>query len=74
MKRKTVIMSWLVFSTICLSSTLADTNQSQAETNQNGPQKPHTVTLKDRYLFKSVGSPEISKDGKWIAYTLSGRI
>ncbi len=74
MKQKTVIMSWLVFSTIYLSSILADTNQSQAEPNQNKPQKPHPVTFKDNDKFKTAGSPHVSKDGKWIAYTLSDQI
>ncbi|MHC4656262.1 MAG: alpha/beta hydrolase family protein [Planctomycetota bacterium] len=59
MKQKIVIMSWLVFNTICLSSILADTNQS---------------TFEDNDKFKTVGSPHVSKDGKWIAYTLSGQI
>ena len=70
MKQKMVIMSWLVFSTISLSSILADTNQSQADPNQNKPQKPHPVTFEDNEKFKTVGSPQVSKDGKWIAYTL----
>ena len=74
MKQKIVVMSWLIFSTISLSSILADTNQSQADPNQNKPQKPHPVTFEDNDKFKTVGSPHVSKDGKWIAYTLSGRI
>lgn len=74
MKQKIVIMSWLVFSTISLSSILADTNQSQADPNQNKPQKPHPVTFEDNDKFKTVGSPHVSKDGKWIAYTLSKQI
>ena len=74
MKPKIVFMSWLVFSTISLSSILADANQSQADPNQNKPQKPHPVTFEDNEKFKTVGSPQVSKDGKWIAYTLSGRI
>jgi len=74
MKQKIFIMSWLVFSTISLSSILADTNQSQADPNQNKPQKPHPVTFEDNDKFKAVGSPHVSKDGKWIAYTLSRQI
>jgi len=74
MKRKTVVMSWLVFSTIYLSSVLADTNQSQTDPNQNKPQKPRPVTFEDNDKFKTVGSPHVSKDGKWIAYTLSDQI
>ena len=74
MKQKIVIMLWLVFSTISLSPILADTNQSQADPNQNKPQKPHPVTFEDNDKFKTVGSPHVSKDGKWIAYTLSKQI
>jgi dipeptidyl aminopeptidase/acylaminoacyl peptidase len=74
MKRKIVVMSWLVFSTIYLSSVLADTNQPQTDPNQNKPQKPHPVTFEDNDKFKTVGSPHVSKDGKWIAYTLSDQI
>jgi len=74
MKQTTVVVSWLVFSVIYLSSALANTNQSQAETNQNKPQKPHLITFEDNAKFKTVGSPYVSKDGKWIAYTLSKQI
>ena len=74
MKRKRAIMSWLVFSTISLSSILADTNESQADPNQNKPQKHRLVTFEDNDKFKTVGSPHVSIDGKWIAYTLSKQI
>jgi len=74
MKQKIVIVSWLVFSIIYLSSTLADTEQSQAETNQNEPQKPRLITFEDQDKFKYVGSGHVSKDGKLIAYTLSDQI
>ncbi|MHC4203191.1 MAG: S9 family peptidase [Planctomycetota bacterium] len=74
MKQKTAIISWLVFSTVSLSSILADTNQSQADPNQNMPQKPRPVTFEDNDKFKTVGSPHVSKDGKLIAYTLSRQI
>jgi len=74
MKKKIVVVSWLVFNTICLSSILADTNQPQADPNKTKPQKPHHVTFEDNDKFKTVGSPHVSKDGKWIAYTLSGQI
>ena len=67
-------MSWLVISTVFLPSILADTNQSQADPNQDKPPKPHPVTFEDNDKFKTVGSPHVSKDGKWIAYTLSGQI
>jgi len=74
MKQKIVIMSWLVFNTICLSSILADTNRPQADPNQTKPEKPHNVTFEDNDKFKTVGSPHVSKDGKWIAYTLSKQV
>jgi len=31
---------------------------------------PHPVTLSDLYRFRNVGSPVVSPDGKWIAYTI----
>jgi len=74
MKQITVIMLWLVFSTIYLPLVLADTNQSQSEPDQNKPQGPHPVTFKDNDQFKTVGSPHVSEDGKWIAYTLAKQI
>jgi len=72
MKQKVAIMSWLVFNTTSLSSILADTKQVQAGPNRNKPQEPHTVTLEDNDTFKTVGSPHVSKEGKWIAYTTAG--
>jgi dipeptidyl aminopeptidase/acylaminoacyl peptidase len=74
MKQKIVIATLLLFTVIYLPPILADTNQSQAELVQSKPQSPHTVTFEDNEKFKTVGSPHISKDGKWIAYTLSDRI
>jgi dipeptidyl aminopeptidase/acylaminoacyl peptidase len=74
MKKKIVITTMLLFTVIYLLPIFADTNQSQAELVQSKPQSPHTVTFEDNEKFKTVGSPHISKDGKWIAYTLSDRI
>ena len=31
---------------------------------------PHPVTLSDLFRFQNVGSPVVSPDGKWIAYTV----
>ncbi|MFZ0631677.1 MAG: S9 family peptidase [Acidobacteriaceae bacterium] len=33
--------------------------------------KPHAVTLDDLFRFQDVGSPEVSPDGQWVAYTVS---
>ncbi len=74
MKQKIVFTSLLVFTVLYLLPILANTNPSQAERVQNKPQSPHTVTFEDNEKFKTVGSPHISKDEKWIAYTLSDRI
>jgi len=71
MKQKEVIVSWLVFSIACLTCVLADANQARSETD---PNRHHPVTFEDNDNFKAVGSPHVSKDGKWIAYTLSDRI
>ncbi len=32
---------------------------------------PHPVTLNDLFRFHDVGSPELSPDGQWVAYTVS---
>ncbi|MGC2635975.1 MAG: S9 family peptidase [Acidobacteriaceae bacterium] len=32
---------------------------------------PHPITLNDLFRFQDVGSPEVSPDGKWVAYTVS---
>ncbi len=32
---------------------------------------PHPITLNDLFRFHDVGSPEISPDGQWVAYTVS---
>ncbi|MBN1548807.1 MAG: S9 family peptidase [Syntrophaceae bacterium] len=74
MKQKIVITTLLLFAVIYLHPILADANQSQAERAQSKPQSPHTVTFEDNEKFETIGSPHISKDGQWIAYTLSGRI
>jgi len=74
MKQITVIMSWLVFGTACLSSVSADTNNSPAVSDRDKPQEPRLVSFEDNDKFKTTGSPHVSKDGKWVAYTLSGRI
>lgn len=31
---------------------------------------PHPITLSDLYRFQNVGSPVVSPDGKWVAYTV----
>jgi len=74
MKQKLIIMTLLLFTVIYLLPVLADTNQPQAKLVQSKPQSPHAVTFEDNEKFKTVGSPHISKDGKWIAYTLCDRI
>ena len=32
---------------------------------------PHPITLNDLFRFHDVGSPEVSPDGQWVAYTVS---
>ena len=71
---KTVLILCSILSMIGLSSVLADTDQAQHETIKIQTTQTHTVTFEDNSKFKSVGSPHISKDGKWIAYSLSGQI
>jgi dipeptidyl aminopeptidase/acylaminoacyl peptidase len=74
MKQKIIVTTFLLFTVIYFFPILADTNQSHAELVKSKPQSPHTVTFEDNEKFKTVGSPHISKDGKWIAYTLCDRI
>jgi dipeptidyl aminopeptidase/acylaminoacyl peptidase len=35
------------------------------------PAAPHAMTLNDLFRFHDVGSPEVSPDGQWVAYTVS---
>jgi dipeptidyl aminopeptidase/acylaminoacyl peptidase len=35
------------------------------------PAAPHPITLNDLFRFHDVGSPEVSPDGQWVAYTVS---
>ena len=37
---------------------------------QNAASAPHPITLNDLYRFQNVGSPVVSPDGKWVAYTV----
>ncbi len=74
MKQKIFIAIFLLFIVIYLPPILADANQSKVELVQSKPPSPHFVTFEDNEKFKTVGSPHISKDGKWIAYTLSDQI
>lgn len=37
-------------------------------------QEGRALTLEDYYLLKSVGSPLISPDGRWVTYTVSTRV
>ena len=39
-----------------------------------GAQSPRALTIEDYYKIKSVGDPQISPDGKWVAFTLSTRV
>ena len=36
-------------------------------------QSPRALTIEDYYKIKSVGDPQISPDGKWVAFTLTTR-
>ena len=53
----------IIFSTLCLVAFLSTTNGQT-------PTKGHLVPT-DVYLLKNVGDPQISPDGKWVAYTVS---
>jgi dipeptidyl aminopeptidase/acylaminoacyl peptidase len=35
------------------------------------PPAPHAMTLDDLFRLQDVGDPEVSPDGKWVAYTVS---
>ena len=74
MKLKIAIVLCLLFNTISPPATLAETNQSQPDPNEAKPPKPHLITFEDNGKFKTVGSPQVSKDGKWVAYTLSDQV
>ena len=37
-------------------------------------QAPRALTIEDYYRIKTVGDPQISQDGKWIAFTVTTRV
>jgi dipeptidyl aminopeptidase/acylaminoacyl peptidase len=37
-------------------------------------QSPRALTIEDYYRIKSVGDPQMSPDGKWVAFTLTTRV
>ncbi len=41
---------------------------------QQTPQKGRPLAIEDYYRIRSVGSPQLRQDGKWVAYTVSERI
>ncbi|WP_254062079.1 S9 family peptidase [Acidobacterium sp. S8] len=45
--------------------------QPAAATASAAPSAPHGMTLDDLFRFQDVGDPEVSPDGKWVAYTVS---
>jgi dipeptidyl aminopeptidase/acylaminoacyl peptidase len=54
----------LPFAVICLASS------SSAARAQNG----RALAIEDYYRVNTIGSPELSPDGKWVAYTVGTRI
>ena len=40
-------------------------------TTPAAPPAPHAMTLDDLFRFQDVGDPQVSPDGKWVAYTVS---
>ena len=44
---------------------------AMAQTPAAAAPAPHPMALNDLFRFQTVGNPEISPDGKWIAYTVS---
>ena len=53
----------IIFLTLCLVAFLSTTN-GQTPTKRS-------LVPTDVYLLKNVGDPQISPDGKWVAYTVS---
>ncbi|MGA7523352.1 MAG: S9 family peptidase [Acidobacteriaceae bacterium] len=64
-----------VFPAFCACGVLALLSGSPAAPAQtsaaNATRTPHAVTLDDLFRFHDVGSPEVSPDGQWVAYTVS---
>jgi dipeptidyl aminopeptidase/acylaminoacyl peptidase len=57
----------LALSSLGASALLAAATALPAQTT---PAAAHPITLSDLYRFQNVGSPVVSADGKWIAYTV----
>ena len=62
------------FSTCLLVLISAFTSSALAQTTTPAPatpSTPHAMALDDLFRLQDVGDPEVSPDGKWVAYTLS---
>jgi dipeptidyl aminopeptidase/acylaminoacyl peptidase len=42
-----------------------------AQSAPSAPQAPRAITVDDVFEIRAVGDPQISEDGKWVAYTVS---
>src|SRR5271170_2319755 len=45
--------------------------QTTPTTTPAAPTAPHAMTLDDLFRLQDVGDPQVSPDGKWVAYTVS---
>ena len=45
--------------------------QTTPTTTPAAPTVPHAMTLDDLFRLQDVGDPQVSPDGKWVAYTVS---
>jgi len=59
----------LALSALSVSSLLAAAPALPAQ-NVSAASAPHPITLNDLFRFQIVGSPVVSPDGKWVAYTV----
>ncbi len=65
MKRPTKVPFRMALSAVALASTAMVLAPPLAA------QTPRPLEIEDQYLIKRVGSPQVSPDGEWVAYTVS---
>src|SRR6266540_5411 len=61
------------FCLLVSTATLLAPRDSFAAQQASKPAKRH-LTIEDYYRIQTVGNPQISPDGKWVAFTVSTRI
>ena len=67
---RTRLVRVVLFATLAAASTAGAQGQSSAPATSRG----RALAIEDYYRVKTVGSPEISPDGRWVAFTVGTRV